>query len=97
VTTETQPQRTVLSWQRTGLSLLAVAALLGHHALREGRVLPAVAAVAVALSGLGVLAEVGRRARQLARGPAAAPRAVAAATAAVAGTAVAAAVVLLSR
>ncbi len=95
---ETQPERTVLSWQRTGLSLLAVAGLLAHAAVREGRLLPAVAAAAVAVAGLGVLAGVApRRARQLARGPAAAPRTLAAATAAVAGAAVAAAAVLLSR
>ncbi len=98
MSTETQPERTVLSWQRTALGLLTVAALLGHSAVREGRVLPAVAAAAVALAGLGVLAGVApRRARQLARRPAAAPRAVAVAVAAVAGTAVAAAAALLSR
>ncbi len=85
MSTETQPERTVLSWQRTALGLLTVAALLGHSAVREGRVLPAVAAAAVALAGLGVLAGVApRRARQLARRPAAAPGAVAVAAAAVA-------------
>jgi putative membrane protein len=95
---ETQPQRTALSWQRTGFGLLGVAALLGHVAVREGRVLPAGAAAVVALAGLAVLAGVApRRARQLARRPAAAPRAGALATAAVVVAALAAAVVLLSR
>ncbi|MGY1783865.1 DUF202 domain-containing protein [Geodermatophilus sp. SYSU D00698] len=95
---ETQPQRTVLSWQRTGLGLLGVAAVLGAHAVLDERVLPLVLAAAVAVTGLGVLGVLARRrARALARTPAAAPAAAALVTAAVAGTALAAAAALLSR
>ena len=52
---ETQPERTALAWQRTGLGVMAVAGLLGHGALEtENPVLLAVAGAA-ALLGLGVL------------------------------------------
>ena len=58
---ETQPARTVLAWQRTGLGVLAVAGLL----LRSAAVhdLPAVLALAavVALAGLAVLGVLTRR------------------------------------
>jgi putative membrane protein len=52
---ETQPERTALAWQRTGLGIMAIAGLLGHHAVRQGH--PALLAVAggAALLGLGVL------------------------------------------
>jgi putative membrane protein len=52
---ETQPERTALAWQRTGLGVLAVAGLLAHRALEAA--LPALLVVAgsVALLGLGVL------------------------------------------
>jgi putative membrane protein len=52
---ETQPERTALAWQRTGLGILAVAALLSHGALESE--LPAMLVVsgAAALLGLGVL------------------------------------------
>ncbi|MCZ2858228.1 DUF202 domain-containing protein [Blastococcus sp. VKM Ac-2987] len=52
---ETQPERTALAWQRTGLGVLAVAALLGHRALGAGRPALLVAAGLTALLGLGVL------------------------------------------
>ncbi|MGY1830686.1 DUF202 domain-containing protein [Geodermatophilus sp. SYSU D01180] len=95
---ETQPQRTVLAWQRTGLGLLGVAAVLGSHAVLDARVLPLVLAAAVAATGLGVLGVLARRrARALARDPASAPAAVELATAAVVATALAAAATLLSR
>ncbi|MFD2091757.1 DUF202 domain-containing protein [Blastococcus deserti] len=52
---ETQPERTALAWQRTGLGVMAVAGLLGHRAVEEeGRVLLVLAGVA-ALLGLAVL------------------------------------------
>ncbi len=52
---ETQPERTALSWQRTGLGVMAVAGLVAHGAVeRENRVLLVVAGAA-ALLGLGVL------------------------------------------
>ncbi len=96
--TETQPERTALSWQRTGLGLLGVAALLGHSAVRRGGVLPAVAAAAVAAAGLAVLAVLApRRARALARAPGRAPVPAALVTAAVVVAALAAAATVLSR
>jgi putative membrane protein len=52
---ETQPERTALAWQRTGLGLLAVAGLVAHAALTSGRTSLVVLACLVALSGLGVL------------------------------------------
>jgi putative membrane protein len=52
---ETQPERTALAWQRTGLGVLAVAGLVAHGAVEhEDRVLLAVAGIA-ALLGLAVL------------------------------------------
>jgi putative membrane protein len=52
---ETQPERTALAWQRTGLGILAVAGLLAHGALESE--LPAMLLVAgvAALFGLAVL------------------------------------------
>jgi putative membrane protein len=52
---ETQPERTALAWQRTGIGVLAVAALLAHRALVSGRPALLVAAGVAALLGLGVL------------------------------------------
>lgn len=52
---ETQPERTVLSWQRTGLGVLAVAGLLARAAVSGSAPARLVAAGAVALLGLGVL------------------------------------------
>jgi putative membrane protein len=52
---ETQPERTALAWQRTGLGVLAVAGLLGHRALHTESSVLLVAAGVVALLGLAVL------------------------------------------
>ena len=52
---ETQPERTALAWQRTGLGVLAVAALLCHAALTRRAAVLLLVAGAVALLGLGVL------------------------------------------
>ncbi len=52
---ETQPERTVLSWQRTGLGVLAVAALLARAAVTSDAPGRLAVAGAVALLGLGVL------------------------------------------
>jgi putative membrane protein len=55
VPVETQPERTALAWQRTGLGVLAVAGLMGHGAVREEDPAVLVAAGIAALLGLGVL------------------------------------------
>ncbi|WP_116449705.1 DUF202 domain-containing protein [Blastococcus litoris] len=52
---ETQPDRTALAWQRTGLGVLAVAGLLGHRAVRESQPVVLLLAGAAALLGLAVL------------------------------------------
>jgi len=52
---ETQPERTALAWQRTGISVLAVAVLLGHRAMRYERPVLLAMAGAAALLGLAVL------------------------------------------
>jgi len=52
---ETQPERTDLSWQRTGLGVLAVAGLLARAAAIGGAPARLVLAGAVAVLGLGVL------------------------------------------
>jgi putative membrane protein len=52
---ETQAERTDLSWQRTGLGLLAVAGLLGHRALAAGQPALLAAGGVAALLALGVL------------------------------------------
>jgi putative membrane protein len=52
---ETQPERTVLSWQRTGLGVLAVAGLLARAAVTGGAPVRLAVAGMVALLGLGVL------------------------------------------
>jgi putative membrane protein len=51
----TQPERTALAWQRTGLGVLAVSGLLGHRAVEEGRPVLLVLAGVAALLGLVVL------------------------------------------
>ena len=61
---ETQAARTALAWQRTGLGVLAVAALLARGAASSGQLLLVVPAAVVAVAGLVVLGAVGaRRAR----------------------------------
>jgi hypothetical protein len=80
---ETQPARTALAWQRTGLGLLLVAGLLARLAAQRGTAVLVVLATVVAgagLSVLGVLTPHRRRASQLAAatgGPGHAPRAAA--------------------
>ncbi len=99
---ETQPERTALAWQRTGLGILAVAGLLGHGAVRDGRpailVAAGVAAV-VSLAVLGGLAPVRYREvrREVAAGNGvAAPRLVAGLTATVLLVSAVAAVAVLT-
>ena len=52
---ETQPERTALSWQRSGLGVVAVAVLIGHRALLMGRPVLLVLAGGTVLLGLAVL------------------------------------------
>ena len=52
---ETQPERTALAWQRTGLGVLAVAGLLGHRAVDDEAPVLLVLAGAAALLALVVL------------------------------------------
>ena len=52
---ETQPERNALSWQRTGLGMMAVAVLLAHGALRSREPALFVASGAAALLALAVL------------------------------------------
>jgi putative membrane protein len=81
---ETQPERTALAWQRTGLGVLAVAGLLGHSALRQEDPAALLLAAVAALLGLGVLGGLSpARDRGLRDRPMAAPRLVGLATAAV--------------
>ena len=66
---ETQPARTTLAWQRTGLGLLLVAGLLARTAAEELELLVVVPAGVVAVAGLvvlGVLLPRRQRAGQLA-------------------------------
>jgi putative membrane protein len=99
---ETQPERTALAWQRTGLGVLAVAGLLAHRAVEEERPVLLVLAGTAALVGLvvlGALAPVRYRGvrRRVAEGTgAAAPRLVAGVTAAVLLVGAAAAVAVLA-
>jgi putative membrane protein len=99
---ETQPERTALAWQRTGLGVLAVAGLLGHDAVRRGEPVLLVVSGVAALLGLGVLgalAPIRYRdvRRQVAAGTgAAARRLVAGATATVLLVAAVAAVAVLT-
>jgi putative membrane protein len=99
---ETQPERTALSWQRTGLGVLAVAGLLAHGAMRQEDRALLVLAGAAALLGLGVLGGLAPvRYRQVRRRRAdgaamSTPGLLAAATVAVALVALAAAVTVLT-
>lgn len=97
---ETQPERTALAWQRTGLGVLAVAGLIAHGAVREDRPSALVAAGIVAVLGLGVLGGLGplRYRRLVAGSPTAVPALVRAVTGAtVLVTVLAAVVVLMQR
>ena len=58
---ETQPARTALAWQRTGLSLLLVAGLLARAAAVHGLLLVVVPTAVVAMAGLVVLGVLGPR------------------------------------
>jgi len=58
---ETQAARTALAWQRTGLSLLAVAGLLARGAAVAGELRLVVPTAVVAVAGLVVLGVVGPR------------------------------------
>ncbi len=95
---DTQPERTALAWQRTGLGVLAVAALLGHRAVTDGRAVLLVLAGSGALLGLAVLGVLAParyrdiRRRTAAAAGAAAPRPVACGTAIVLATGATAAV-----
>jgi putative membrane protein len=98
---ETQPERTALSWQRTGVGVVGVAGLMAHRAVvggHPGLLVPAglCALLGVALvSGVGVVRD--RRVRErVARGePVADARLAVAATVAVGLVALAAAVSVL--
>lgn len=52
---ETQPERTALAWQRTGLGVLGVGGLVSHGALKAMNPLLLVVAGSTALLGLAVL------------------------------------------
>ena len=58
---ETQPARTALAWQRTGLGLLLVAGLLTRSAAVHRDLLLVVPAAVVAVAGLVVLGLLGPR------------------------------------
>jgi putative membrane protein len=99
---ETQPERTALAWQRTGLGVLAIAGLIAHGAVeRQDRVLLVVAG-AGALLGLGVLGGLAPvryrqvRRRRTAGAAMAAPRMMTTVTAAVALVALAAAAAVIT-
>jgi putative membrane protein len=66
---ETQPERTALSWTRTALGAVAVAALIGHRAVVGGHPALLVPAGVCALLGLALVSGVGavrdRRVREL--------------------------------
>lgn len=90
---ETQPQRTTLAWERTGIGALAVAGLLALRAFGAGRpalLLPAAVAAMAGLAVLGILAPARARRLRPGTGSASAPGLAAAATAAVVVVAVAA-------
>jgi putative membrane protein len=56
---ETQPERTALSWTRTALGVVAVAALIGHRAVTGGHPALLVPAGACALLGVALATGVG--------------------------------------
>jgi putative membrane protein len=93
---DTQPERTGLAWQRTGLGVLAVAGLIGHGAFVGSARLLLVPGGVVALLGLFLLGALARiRYRRLLRAvaagaPTAAPGLAALATGIVVAVAIAA-------
>jgi putative membrane protein len=93
---ETQPERTALAWQRTGLGVLGVAGLLGHAAIRQSDPRTLVVAGIAALLGLAVLGALAPVRSRALRTPAAAPLLVGLATAAVLVVGVLAGVAVLS-
>jgi putative membrane protein len=100
---ETQPERTALAWQRTGLGVLAVGGLVTHGALLGRSPLLLALAGGTALLGLAMLGGLApvryRRLRQVARDApdsAAVPGLLRAATAVVVLTGVAALVTVLA-
>ena len=99
---ETQPERTALAWQRTGLGMLAVGGLVAHDAVDRGSPALLALAGAAALLGLTVLGGLAPvryrqvRRRQAAEAPMSAPGLLAAATAAVALVALAAVAAVLT-
>jgi putative membrane protein len=100
---ETQPERTALAWQRTGLGVIGVGGLVTHHALRTTSPQLLVVAGITALLGLGVLGALApmryRRLQQLTDedpAGAAVPHLLRAVTGIVVLTAVAALVTVLS-
>jgi putative membrane protein len=97
---ETQPERTALAWQRTGLGVLAVGGLLGHRALERTSAVDLVVAGLAALLGLGILGGLAplryRQVRRRVPGSVAAPGLLAAATGAVVLVGLAAVVAVLT-
>ena len=99
---ETWPERTALAWQRTGLGVLAVAALMGHRAIVNGHPELLLLAGGCGLMGVALLSAVGvsrdRRVRAAAEldQPVAAPALAVAGTAMVVLVAVAAAIAVLA-
>jgi putative membrane protein len=97
---ETQPERTALAWQRTGLGVLAVGGLVTHGALQGKSPLLLVVAGCTALLGLAILGALAPvRYRRLRRSAAtdgtAVPGLLRAATAIVVLTAVAAGIAVV--
>lgn len=86
---ETQPERTALSWQRTGFGALAVAGLLAHSSMRSGSAALVIAACVAAAGGLVVLGGLARARYRQVRRSVATSTAVSAPGMAVAVTAVA--------
>jgi putative membrane protein len=100
---ETQPERTALAWQRSGLGIIGIGGLVGRHALRATSPLLLVVAGTTALLGLTVLGALApvryRRLQQQADGGrpiAAVPDLVRVVTALVVLTGVAALITVLS-
>ncbi len=100
---ETQPERTALAWQRTGLGVLGIAALIGHRAIDARQPIVLAGAGLLGLLGLAVVGGLAparyRRVRDAVRSGtrAAAPRQVAAVTAIVALTAAGTLATVLTR